>query len=369
MASRRRFVQGMAGALAGAWLAPSLLAAEAGADRGAGKSVRAVVDDFVKANGFHGVIHLVRKQRVVLSEAFGMADVEAGRRATVDTLYPLASISKWFVSVAILRLVEQGKLALDGSIGDYLDGYRADNGAKVKLKHLLSNCSGIPNGFSPQVKADPAIWTKPYTTGEAIEAFCSGDLAFEPGSRFSYDLTNWILVKGIVEHVTGQDFAQAIDALVLTPLGLKHVLPRYTDEARAQVAIGYATIEPPVRKMNPQLVYMVASGGYCGTAADLVRAAEGVYGGSLLSEASRKTLSTILVPTESYALGGRVKTVQADGAARTFAWETGRTDGYRSLLAHRLDGQATLVLLNNTDLSQRTIDEFGVAVFAAGAQA
>ena len=365
MASRRRFVQSMAGALAGAWLAPSLLAAEVEA----GKSVRTVVDDFVKANGFHGVIHLLRNRRVVLSEAFGMADVEAGRRATIDTLYPLASISKWFVSVAVLRLIEQGKLALDGSIADYLADYRADTGAKVKLKHLLSNSSGIPNGFTPQAKADPAIWTRAYSTDEAIKAFCSGDLAFEPGSWFSYDLTNWILVKGIVEHVTGKEFAQAVDALVLTPLGLTHVLPRYTDEARTQVAAGYATVDPPVRKMNPQVVYMLASGGYCGTAGDLVRAAEGVYGGSFLSASSREALSTILVPEESYALGGRVRTVQIDGAAHRFAWETGRTDGYRSLLAHRLDGQSTLVLLNNTDLSQKTIDLFGEAVFAAASRA
>ena len=361
MVSRRRFVQGMAGALAGVWLAPSLLAGEAGAAKG----VRTVIDDFVKAYGFHGVIHLVRNRRVVLSEAFGMADAEAGRRATVDTLYPLASISKWFVSVAVLRLVEQGRLSLDGSIADYLTGYRADTGAKVKLKHLLSNCSGIPNGFSPQAKADPAIWKKAYTTNEAIKAFCSGDLAFEPGSKFSYDLTNWILVKGIVEQVTGKELSQVVDAQVLTPLGLKHVLPRYADEALAQVAVGYATIDPPVRKMNPQMVYMLASGGYCGTATELVRAAEGVYGGSLLNAASRKALSTILVPTESYALGGRVRTVQAGGAARAFAWETGRTDGYRSLLAHRLDGQSTLVLLNNTDLSQKAIDVFAEAVFAA----
>lgn len=361
MASRRRFVQGMAGVFAGAWLAPSLLASEAATQKG----VRGVVDDFVKANGFHGVIHLVRNHRVVFSEAYGMADVEAGRRATVDTLYPLASITKWFVAVAVLRLVEQGKLALDGAIGDYLADYRADTGAKVKLKHLLSNCSGIPNGFTPQVKADPAIWTKAYSTDEAIKAFCSGDLTFEPGSRFSYDLTNWILVKGIVEQVTGKEFTQAIDTLVLAPLGLKHLLPRYAEEARAQVAVGYATIDPPVRKMNPQLVYMVASGGYCGIASDLVRAAEGVYGGSLLSAASRAALSTILVPTESYALGGRVRKVQIDGDSHDFAWETGRTDGYRSLLAHRLDGAATLVLLNNTDLSQKTIDLFGDAVLGA----
>ena len=354
-------MQGMAGALAGIWLAPSLPASDAEA----GKGLRGTVEDFVKANGFHGVIHLVRNHRVAFSEAFGMADVEAGRRATVDTLYPLASISKWFVSVAVLRLVEQGKLALDGVITDYLADYRADTGAKVKLKHLLSNCSGISNGFSPLAKADPTIWSRTYTTDEAIKAFCSGDLAFEPGSRFSYDLTNWILVKGIVEHVTGKDLADAVDALVLVPLGLKHVLPRYADEARAQVAIGYATIDPPVRKMNPQVVYMLASGGYCSIATDLVLAAEGVYGTSLLRAASREALRTILVPTESYALGGRVRKVQIDGASHDFAWETGRTDGYRSLLAHRLDGGATLVLLNNTDLSQKTIDLFGEAVLGA----
>ena len=365
IAGRRRFVQGMAGVLAGMWLAPSLSAGEAPA----GKGVRATVDEFVKANGFHGVIHLVRNRRVVLSEAFGMADVEAGRRATVDTLYPLASISKWFVSVAVLRLVEQGRLALDGTIADYLADYRSDSGAKVKLRHLLSNSSGIPNGFTPAVKADPGVWTRPYTTDEAIKAFCSGDLAFEPGSRFSYDLTNWILVKGMVERVTGKDLAQTIDALVLAPLGLKRILPRYTDEARAQVAAGYASIDPPVRKMNPQLVYMLASGGYCGTATELVRAAEGVYGGSLLSAASRQALATILVPTESYALGGRVRTVQIGDKPHDVAWETGRTDGYRSLLAHRLDGQSTLVLLNNTDLSQKTIDLFAEAVFDAEARA
>lgn len=364
MVSRRRFVSGMAGTLVGAWLAPSLLATEA-----AGKGMRAMVDDFVKANGFHGVIHLVRNQRVLLSEAFGMADVEAGRRATVGTLYPLASITKWITSVAVLRLVDQGRLALDGSIADYLTDYRPDTGARVQLKHLLSNSSGIPNGFTPLAKADPGIWTKPYTTDEAIKAFCSGDLAFEPGSRFSYDLTNWILVKGIVERVTGKDFAAAIDTLLLAPLGLKHVLPRYAEEARAQVAAGYASIEPPVRKMNPQLAYMVASGGYCGTVTDLVRAAEGVYGTSFLSATSREALSTILVPTESYALGGRIRKVQVDGKPHDFAWETGRLDGYRSLLAHRLDGRTSLMLLNNTGLSQKAIDLFAEAMFAASSQA
>jgi D-alanyl-D-alanine carboxypeptidase len=327
-------------------------------------TTRATVDAFVQSNGFNGVIHLVRGDRPVFSEAFGMADVEAGRRAALDTSYPIASISKWFTAVTVLRLADQGKLSLDASISDYLRGYRSDTGTKVRLKHLLSNASGIPNDFGTVLKTDPGLWTRQFTTEEAIKAFCSGDLAFEPGSRFSYDFTNWILVKGIVEMVTGQDFAQAVDRLTLAPLGLETILPSYAPEAQKRIAAGYASLDPPVRKMFPQSSYTLASGGYCGTAADLVRAARGVYRTPLLSADARKALSNVLVAEESYALGGRVRQVKAGSGTHAFAWETGRVDGYRSLLAHQLDGDLTLVLLNNTSLGQKDIDVFAEALLA-----
>lgn len=354
--SRRDFIRCSAGAIAGVLLAPVLRAEGSGLD----ETIRSSVEAFVRANDFHGVIHLVRQDRVVFSEAFGMADIEAGRHASIDTLYPLASISKWFTCATVLRLVDQGELALDAVISDYLADYRPDTGSKVKLKHLLSNTSGIPNLFDP--KANPDLWTKTFTTEEAIKAFCSGDLAFEPGSRFSYDFTNWIIVKGIVETITGKDFVEVVDHLTLAPLGLASIVPRYSEDALPRIAAGYASVSPPVRKMYPQSVYTLASGGYCGTAPDLVRAAQGVYGSALLSVASRNALSAILAPAESYALGGRVRTLGIAGHSHPFAWETGRVDGYRSLLAHRLDGAVTLVVLNNTDVGQKAIDVFAETI-------
>lgn len=358
MWSRRDFVRGSAGAIAGVLLTPVVQAKGQGPDEG----IRPTVDTFVGTNDFHGVIHLVRQDRVVFSEAFGMADVEAGRRASIDALYPLASISKWLTCATVLRLVDQGKLDLDAVISDYLAAYRSDTGSKVKLKHLLSNTSGIPNLFDP--KADPGLWTKTFTTDEAIKAFCSGNLAFVPGDRFAYEFTNWIIVKGIVETVTGKDFAEAVDVFTLAPLGLTSIVPRYSEGARLRVAAGYASISPPVRKMYPQSVYTLASGGYCGTAPDLVRAARGVYDSAFLSIESRDALSAVLVPAESYALGGRVKSLRVAGELHPFAWETGRVDGYRSLLAHRLDGKVTLVVLNNTDVSQKAIDVFAETMLA-----
>jgi CubicO group peptidase (beta-lactamase class C family) len=302
----------------------------------------------------------------MFSQAYGMADIEAERPASIDTLYPLASISKWFSSVTVLRLADQGKLRLDGAISDYLPSYRADTGSRVRLTHLLSNASGIPNLFGPAVTADPGIWTKAFTTDEAIKAFCSGDLAFEPGSHFSYDFTNWIIVKGVVEAVTGEDFAKTVQRLALAPLGLTTIVPGYEPEARERAAAGYASINPPVRKMYPQSVYTLASGGYYGTAPDLLRAARGVYGSGLLSATARKALTTVLVPEEDYALGGRVKSLDIGGRSQPFAWETGRVDGYRSLLVYRLDGEASLIVLNNTNIGQREIDLLAEALLKVG---
>lgn len=328
-------------------------------------AIRATVEAFVKSSGFNGIIHFVQGQKTVFSGAFGMADIEAGRRASLNTLYPFASISKWLASVAVLRLADQGKLRLDAAVSEYLKDFRTDTGSKVQLKHLLSNTSGIPNGFGAMLKADPGLWTKSFTTAEAIRAFCSGDLASEPGSRFSYDFTNWILIQGIVETVTGEDFEHALARLALASLGVTTIMPRYVPEVGGRIAAGYATIDPPVRKMFPQSVYTLASGGYCGTAADLARAAQGVYGAPLLSAGAREALTTVLVPEQFYALGGRVKTLKIKGTAYPFAWETGRVDGYRSLLAHRLDGASTLVVLNNTDLGQKDIDLFAEALLTA----
>jgi len=357
--TRRAFLAASAAAIAQAALPFGARAAQPASAAGARQRI---VESFVRDNGFHGVVRLVHDGRVAFSRAFGMADIEAGRAAAVDTLYPLASISKWLTTLSVLRLVDRGQLDLAGRISDYLSGYRADTGARVTLAHLLSNMSGIPNRFDP--KADPGVWTRPYTTQEAIAAFCSGDLAFDPGTRFDYQFTNWVIVQGIVETVTGRLFADAVDSLTLTPLGLPGIVPRYTDDARERVAIGYASTEPLVRKMFPQRVYGLASGGYCGRAQDLIRAAHGAYADGFLSDASRAALSAVRSAADGYALGGRVRTVKIGARSMPFAWETGNTEGYRSLLGHRLDGRTSLVVLNNTSLSQKTIDLFADALLS-----
>jgi D-alanyl-D-alanine carboxypeptidase len=319
----------------------------------------AAIDSFLKKLPFQGVILIGKSGKPVFARAIGMADIEAARPATLQTPYAIASISKWLTSIAIQCLVEVGKLDLDAPITRYLPDYRADTGAKVTLRRLMSNTSGVPNAFTAAVKADPNLVTSNVSAAEAVKLWAMGDLAFEPGTKFDYALTNWIIVVAIVEAVTGKVFSTAMGELVLTPLGLSST----TSVTPPGMAAAYRTVDPLVRQMDANRpAFLAAGGGFISTAGDLLMAAHRVFDGGFLPIARKRELLTVIWPEEDYALGGRVRSLFVDGMPRVFAWETGRTAGYRSVLGHRFDDQTTIVLLNNTGLSQKAMDEFAFAL-------
>lgn len=324
------------------------------------------VDGIVAEFGFNGVVLLGANGRATLRKAYGVADAATGRAASVRDRYVIASISKWLTVAAVLQLVEQGRMSLDATVGDSLPAHRKDAGARVTLRQLLSNTSGIPNLYGPAVDADPTLKTSTMSAADAARAFCSGDLIFEPGARFDYAITNWILVVAMVEAATGRPFERVVDDLVITPLRLRDTAvakPGFAD--LPDTARAYATVSPPVLKMSPRPLFLAAAGGFCSTAEDLLRAATGVFDTPLLAPASRDEMLKIMVPEQHYALGGRVALLATPTGAKRAAWETGRTDGYRSVLAHVLDDRRTVVLLNNTDLSQQVMDRIALRLLDA----
>jgi len=337
------------------------LAEKAGASVLSGSAADRAVEAFLKIQPFQGVVLIGKAGKPIYSRTVGFADIEAKKPAALDTPYVIASISKWLTSIGLLRLAEAGKLDLNAPITRYLTDYRADTGAKVTLRHLMTNVSGVPNGFATWTKAnpDPDLFKKNFTTAQAVKLWCSGDLAFEPGTRFDYVLTNWVIVTAIIEAVTGKTYAEAMAELVIGPLGLT----RTTPADPADIAISYRTLEPLARGDNQRFPFFAASGGYVSTAGDLLKAAHAVFDGNFLPPARKKELLTIGWPDQEYALGGRVKTLFADGLPRVFAWETGRAAGYRSVLGHRFDDQTTVVLLNNTSITQKAMDEFAYSLF------
>ncbi len=318
-----------------------------------------IIEAWVKANAFQGVVLLGRRGVAHYARGFGDIDIEAGRPARIDDVYCIASISKWLTTIGVLRLVERGVLALDQPITKWLPDYRADTGARLTLRRLLSNSSGLPKMFLPAAALDPALLTQEMPAAEAVRRFASGDLYFEPGAKFDYILENWIIVYAIIEAVTGQSFHAAIHALTLDPLGLRNTGATAAFVAGAKTVPSYRTVDPLERRPFQRQPFLAAAGGFFSNAQDLLRAAHRVYDKGYLSRESMRQFTTVEMPAE-YALGGRIKTLHIGGKPRIFAWETGNTAGFRSVLAHRLDTQETMVILNNTSMSQRVLDEFAI---------
>ena len=303
-----------------------------------------LVEAFVREQNFSGVILIGRDGIASYARAFGLADIEAVRKVAVDTPFSIGSISKWFTTLAVLRLVERGRLDLTAPITRWLPGYRQDTGGKVTLRHLLSNTSGVPNLISPAIKADPNLLPSlmKATAAEMVGRFCSGDLVFEPGTKFDYAMTNWILVVAIIEKVTGRPFDQVLDTLVFKPLGLAATGCGGGADQPHRIAVGYRSVNPITRGANIRPAFLSASGNFYSTAGDLLRAANLVFDhGLLLKPATLALLTTVVVPDQDYTLGGRIDVMTLNGKPRLSAWETGSVSGSKSHLAHRLDDRTS----------------------------
>jgi CubicO group peptidase (beta-lactamase class C family) len=327
----------------------------------AGAKVRAI-DSLPLPLGFNGLLAYGRGGRVQHLRCAGFADVEARRPVTAATQFKWGSASKWLTSVAVLRLVEQGSLALDDPITGYLPTFRADTGSRVHLSHLLSNTSGIPDLLSRQIAAEPQLRTSAATSAEIVARFGNGDLAFTPGAGWDYAALNWAIVAAIVSRVTGEPLPAAVRRLVFQPLKMTGAGFAQADQpAMPQLAVAYTGTLPLTRKMAPVPPFIAASGNVAGTVNDAMRAAHGVFQGSLLRAAARRELTSVRWPEQDYALGGRVHAIDGE----SWAWEAGKVGGYRTHIAHRLSASETIVIFNTTDMLQSTIGDWVEAIARA----
>ena len=301
------------------------------------------------------------KSAPLVVEARGLALREEAQANTKDTRFMIGSATKWVSTVAVLRLVDMGKLDLDAPIARHLPELPAANGA-VTLRQLMSNRSGIPNGLNEALKKDPAVRNLEIGPVEGALRFGAEALNAKPGEKWDYSVTNWILVGAVVERANKKPFTETVEELVLAPSEVRDTSFAATGyEDAVGMAVGYTT--SGARKTPPAPPMVAASGTLYSTASDLVKIADTVYFTKLLSDKARKELSKVEVASEEYALGGRVKTIATKKGARTLAWETGVSGGYKTLLAYDTTDGRAVVLLNNTDMQQSEQAAIATALF------
>ena len=167
-----------------------------------------------------GFAVLVRKGNEVLSRGgYGMANLELGVPMQADMKFRIASQTKQFTAVAILQLVQAGKLKLTGTVGSILKDYPAV-GRDLTVQQLLTHTAGLKNlSRLPEFRENKP---KDATLAEMVALFSTLPLEFKPGTQFRYSNSNYVLLTAVIEAVSKQSYADYLQQHVFTPLGMAH---------------------------------------------------------------------------------------------------------------------------------------------------
>jgi CubicO group peptidase (beta-lactamase class C family) len=162
-------------------------------------------------------VAVVRDGKLLYAKAFGTADLEAKRPADTGTRYAVGSVSKQFTAAALLMLQEQGKLSLDDTVAKYFPSLT--RAKEITLRQLLSHTSGYED-YAPQDYIIPE-WTQPTTPMAVIDRWAQKPLNFDPGTKWQYSNTNYVLAGAIFEKVAGVPLVDFLRDKIFRPLAMQ----------------------------------------------------------------------------------------------------------------------------------------------------
>jgi len=300
-----------------------------------------VIQPYVANHQFMGSVLVARDGQVIYSKGYGSANLEWDVPNTPGTKFRLGSVTKQFTAASILLLEERGKLSVSDPVKKHLPGAPAA-WDKITIFHLLTHTSGIPNftSFPEYKKLQPFA-----TTSEQLVAhFRDKPLDFEPGEKWQYSNSGYLLLSHLIEKITGDSYEKFVKENLFTPLGMKD--SGYDSNATVipHRASGYVSGKNGFE--NAGFIHMSipqGAGALYSTTEDLLKWEQGLFGGKLLKAAS---LQKMITPFKSnYAFGLQVEMV---GGHKVIE-HGGGIEGFNTELAYYPDNKLTVVVLGNVN--------------------
>src|SRR5437764_860742 len=298
-----------------------------------------VINSYVAPKRFMGSVLVAQQGKVLISKGYGSANVEWEIPNSPTTKFRLGSITKQFTAASILLLEEQGKLKLDDPVKKHMSDAPAA-WDKVTIFHLLTHTSGIPSftSFSDYREKE----AQAMTPKKLVERFRDKPLDFQPGEKWDYSNSGYVLLGYLLEKISGQTYKEFIQENIFKPLGMNdsgydsnsaiipHRASGYTPTPNGPVNAGYIDMSIPF-----------SAGALYSTTADLWRWEQGLFGGKVLTPASLKKMTTPF--KNDYAYGLAVRTAHG----YTVIEHGGGIEGFNTQLAYDPDRKLAVIVLGN----------------------
>jgi len=313
---------------------------------------------------FNGAILVVDRGRVVYERAFGLANMELGAPNTTATRFEIASMTKPMTAIAIMQLIQEGKVRLDGRISDYLPYYPTETGARITVDQLLNHTSGIRQDIafddpSPGADVVAAINADLLSNDSLVKLIARRPLSFEPGTGYGYSSDAYAVLGAIVEHVSGKPYWQVLRERVLDRAGMSETGVSLVRPLVLRRAAGYAQTFDGFE--NAPHIGVTPAGGLYSTLRDLRRFDEALYGERLVNERSRAVLFSLRSVITAYGWKTSEDTLPS-GSRRVVLRTTGGLPGFQALMVRVPEVRRTIILLSNTRTMVWRFDDFAVAI-------
>jgi CubicO group peptidase (beta-lactamase class C family) len=294
-------------------------------------------------------IAVVKDGEIAYLRAYGLARVEPATPARPEMRYSIGSISKQFTAAAVLLLAEQGKLSLDDPVAKYLPNLT--RASEVTIRHLLSHTSGYQD-YWPQDYVPPFM-TQPVTAEKILDLWARKPLDFDPGTKWQYSNTNYVIAGLIVEKASGKPLLEFLQEKIFAPLGIArvenidlHRLGETDATGYMRYALGPSRVAP---KEGPG--WLFAAGELAMPAGELARWDMAMLAHRPLKPASQKEMETEVKLKDGrgtgYALGLQVGAINGHRVLR----HGGEVSGFTAQNMVFPDDGIAVVALTNQDAS------------------
>lgn len=295
-----------------------------------------------------------RRGEIVKARGYGLANVELRAPVTAETIFQSGSVGKQFAAAAVMMLVERNQLSLEDSITRYFD--RAPEKWKpIKLRNLLSHTSGLAEYESGALikPGAPFDLRLDLTENEMFARIAALPIEFEPGEKWRYTNTNYVLVGMIIRKVTGQFYGDFLAQHIFQPLGMKATRIISEADIIPNRSSGYRLVRGELKNqewVSPSF-NTTADGALYFNVLDLAKWDAALYTEKLLKKSSLEQMWTVVPLNNGKANSGNYG----------FAWSIHKVHGHRliehggawqgftTFIARYADDALTVTVLTNLD--------------------
>ena len=292
---------------------------------------------------------VVKDGQIAYVKAYGDAKLEPKTAAKSEMRYSIGSISKQFTAAAILMLQEQRKLSLDDKVAKYFPELTRAN--EVTIRQLLSHTSGYQDYWPQDYVMKPML--SPTTARAIMDTWAKKPLDFEPGTKWQYSNTNYVIVGAIVEKVARMPFFQFLQQNIFKPLNMTSVMDIDAERLTESDPTGYMRFALAPLRVAPKegTGWLFAAGELAMTAEDLAKWDISIIEGKLMKPGSYAELGRAVLLNNGVSSGYGLGVTVTMALNRRALSHGGEVSGFVAQNLVFPDDRAAVVVLTNQDAS------------------